>query len=101
MNVQVNASFQVNDHLNSVIEEKVSKLANYYDRITEAEIYLKIGEKRHRHAEDQIVELRVSVPGHTFFAEDHSDKFEKAVAGAADKVKRQLLKHKEQVTDHH
>jgi len=101
MNVQVNASFQVNDHLNSVIEEKVSKLANYYDRITEAEIYLKIGEKRHRHAEDQIVELRVAVPGHTFFAEDHSDKFEKAVAGAADKVKRQLLKHKEQVTDHH
>lgn len=101
MNVQVNATFQVNDYLNSVIEEKVSKLANYYDRITEAEIYLKIGEKRHRQAEDQIVELRVAVPGHTFFAEDHSDKFEKAVAGATDKVKRQLLKHKEQVTDHH
>lgn len=101
MKVQVNATFSVNDYLNSVIEEKVGKLANFSDRITEAEVYLKIGEKRHRQAEDQIVELRLAIPGQTFFAEEHSDKFEKAVAGAVDKVKRQLLKHKEQVTSHH
>ena len=101
MNVQVNAPFQVNEHLSEVIEDKVGKLATYYDRITEAEIYLKIGEKRHRQAEDQIVELRIAVPGHTFFAEEHSDMFEKAVAGASDKVKRQLLKYKEQLTNHH
>lgn len=101
MKVQVNSTFPVNDHLNEVIEDKVGKLASYSDQITEAEVYLKIGEKRHRHAEDQIVELRLTVPGHTFFAEDHSDVFEKAVAGAADKVKRQLLKYKEQITNHH
>ena len=101
MKVQVHSTFQVNEHLNDVIEEKVGKLANYSDQITGAEVYLKIGEKRHRHAEDQIVELRLTVPGHTFFAEDHSDVFEKAVAGAADKVKRQLLKYKEQMTNHH
>ena len=70
MKVQVNSTFEVNEYLNGVIEEKVSKLANYSDRITEAEVY-------------------------------HSDAFEKAVAGAADKVKRQLLKYKEQVTNHH
>jgi putative sigma-54 modulation protein len=101
MKVEVNSTFSVNEYLHGVIEEKVSKLANYSDQITEAEVYLKIGEKRHRQPEDQIVELRLTVPGHTFFAEDHSDVFEKAVAGAADKVKRQLLKYKEQVTNHH
>ncbi|MEQ8702643.1 MAG: ribosome-associated translation inhibitor RaiA [Phaeodactylibacter sp.] len=101
MKVQVHSTFQVNEYLDGVIEEKVSKLANYSDQIIEAEVYLKIGEKRHRHAEEQIVELRLTVPGHTFFAEEHSDLFEKAVASAADKVKRQLLRHKEQTTNHH
>lgn len=101
MKVQVHSTFPVNDYLNEVIEEKVSKLTNYSDQITGAEVYLKIGEKRHRQPEDQIVELRLTVPGHTFFAEDHSGVFEKAVAGAADKVKRQLLKYKEQITNHH
>jgi len=101
MKVQVNATFPVNEYLSEVIEEKVSKLANYSDQITEAEVYLKIGEKRHRHAEDQIAEIRLTIPGYTFFAEDHSDAFEKAIAGASNKVKRQMLKYKEQVTNHH
>ncbi|MCG8330280.1 MAG: ribosome-associated translation inhibitor RaiA [Chitinophagales bacterium] len=101
MNVLINATFQVNDYLKSVIEEKVNKLKIHFDRITQAEIYLKIGENRHRHAEDQIVELRVSVPGYTFFAEDHSDTFEKSVAGAADKVLQQIKKYKSKHYSHH
>lgn len=101
MKLQVNASFQVNEHLNEVIEEKVNKLSQYFSPIVEADVYLKIGEKRHRQAEAQIVELRVGVPGHTFFAEEQSDTFEKSVAGAADKLRRQLVKHKDQLTSHH
>ncbi len=100
MQVQVNAPFQVNDYLQDVIDEKIGKLKTYYDRILEADVYLKIGEKRHRHAEEQIVELRVNVPGHTFFAEEKSDQFEKAVAAAADKIRRQLLRHKRQLNNY-
>ncbi|TXB63396.1 ribosome hibernation-promoting factor, HPF/YfiA family [Phaeodactylibacter luteus] len=100
MKVQVNATFQVNDYLNELIQEKVGKLTQYANTITNAEMYLKIGENRHRHAEEQIVELRIDIPGHTFFAEERSDVFEKAVAAATDKVKRQMRKHKEQVAGH-
>ncbi|MBV6652948.1 MAG: ribosome-associated translation inhibitor RaiA [Mameliella sp.] len=101
MKVQVHSTFPVNEYLRGIIEDKVGKLAIYSDQITGAEVYLKIGERRHRQPEDQIVELRLTVPGQTFFAEEHSDVFEKAVAVAADKVKRQLLKHKGQVNAYH
>ena len=101
MNVQIHASFQVNDYLQQVIDEKMNKLNQYFNRITKTDLYLKIGEKRHRHAEDQIAELKVEVPGYTFFAEDHSESFEKAVAGATDKVIQQIKKYKSQHYSHH
>jgi putative sigma-54 modulation protein len=96
MNLQINAKFEVNDYLREVIEERINKLTTYLDKITSVDVYLKIGESRHRHAEDQIVEIRVDASGHTFFAEDHSDVFEKAVAGATDKVLHQIKKYKGQ-----
>ena len=101
MNVQIHASFQVNDYLQQVIDEKMNKLNQYFNRITKTDLYLKIGEKRHRQAEDQIAELKVVVPGYTFFAEDHSESFEKAVAGVTDKVIQQIKKYKSQHHSHH
>lgn len=41
----MNFIFEVNEYLNGVIEEKVSKLVNYLDWIMEVEVYFKIGEK--------------------------------------------------------
>ena len=100
MKVLVNAPFHVNDHLQTVIEEKVGKLETYFSRIVEAEVYLKIGEKRHRQPEEQIVELRLNVPGSTIFAEDKSEIFEKAVVGATEKARKQLLRYKKQLNGH-
>ncbi|HQU58503.1 MAG: ribosome-associated translation inhibitor RaiA [Phaeodactylibacter sp.] len=95
MKILINAPFQVNDGLKEVIEEKVGKLTNFFERITETEVFLKIGDKRHRHRE-QIVELRIAVPGQTLFAEQRSDAVEKAVAAATEKARKQLLKYKAQ-----
>ncbi len=100
MKVLVNAPFQINDQLQEVIDEKVGKLRTYFDRIIEAEIYLKIGEKRHRHRE-QVVEIRLNVPGTTLFAEQRSDTMEKSLAGAAEKARRQLVKYKKLQAGNH
>ncbi|MCB0569035.1 MAG: ribosome-associated translation inhibitor RaiA [Phaeodactylibacter sp.] len=100
MKISINAPFQVNDSLQGVIDEKVGKLTSFFERITETEVFLKIGDKRHRHRE-QIVELRISVPGQTIFAEHRSDTVEKALAEAAEKARRQLLKYKAQLQDLH
>ena len=96
MKILVNAPFQVTDQMQEVIDDKVGKLETYFDRIAEAEIYLKIGEKRHRHRE-QIAEIRLNVPGTTLFAADRSDSIEKAVAGASEKARKQLIRFKKQL----
>lgn len=100
MKILVNAPFQVTDQMQEVIDEKVGKLKTYFDRIVEAEVYLKIGEKRHRHRE-QIVEIRLNVPGTTLFAESRNDAIEKALASAAEKARRQLVKYKKQLSGNH
>ena len=85
--------------MQEAIDEKVGKLNTYFDRIVDAEVYLKIGEKRHRHRE-QIVEIRLNVPGTTLFAEERGDVIEKALAGAAEKARRQLMRYKKQLPGH-
>ena len=99
MKILVNAPFQVTDQMQEAIDDKVGKLITYFDRIVDAEVYLKIGEKRHRHRE-QIVEIRLNVPGTTLFAEERGDVIEKALAGAAEKARRQLMRYKKQLPGH-
>ncbi len=100
MKIFINAPFQVTDGLQGAIEEKVGKLTSFFERITETEVFLKIGDKRHRHRE-QIVELRIAVPGQTLFAEQRSDTVEKALAAATEKARKQLMKYKAQLQSTH
>ncbi len=100
MKVQVQAPFQVSQPMQNLIQEKVDKLTNYFDRIIAVDVFLKDGVQRHNHKEDRQVEFQVEVPGQTFFAEDSSDSFEKSIANSYDKVERQLRKYKDQLKDH-
>ena len=86
MKVLVNAPFQVNGQLQEAIDEKVGKLKTYFDRIVEAEIFLKVGENRHRHRE-QIVEIRLNVPGTTLFAEDRNHRIDSGHGSSYHSVK--------------
>lgn len=97
MYIQVHANFHVSEHLQQLIEEKVNKLATFHDRITGADIFLKSEEKRHEQALEQTVELNIQVPGQVLHSEDHADTYEKSLQGAVDKMRKQLLKHKEQL----
>jgi putative sigma-54 modulation protein len=100
MNIKVHATFEVNDYLREVIEDKVGKLATFFDPITAADVYLKLEERRHSVPEAQIAEVRIQVPRQVFFAEDKSDSFERAIAAASDQVRRQLIRYKEQLKSH-
>lgn len=100
MDIKIHASFEVNDYLKSVIEQKVGKLSTFFEPVISADVFLKIGESRHRVAEDQTAEVKIEVPQQTFYAEEHSDSFERAVTLAAEKVRRQMIKHKQQLQQH-
>lgn len=97
MNIQVEAPFQVKEDLQRLIEEKVTKLNKFFERITTAQVYLKNEENRRQHANDfgKSVEIRMEIPNHSLHATALADSFEEALADAAEKMRRQLRKHKE------
>ena len=101
MEVKVQAPFHVNEPLRDLIDEKVNKLSTLFERITSAEVFLKKEENRHKTPEGKTVEIRLQVPRQVLFSTDVSDNYEKALAGAAEKMRKQLLKYKKQLAPKH
>ena len=101
MTVKVQAPFQVTETLQNLIDEKTNKLQHIFERITSVEIFLKVDADRHKHGNSKQVEVKLNVPRQTLFAEDHNEEFDRALIKAMDKMRKQLLKYKEQLVEHH
>ncbi len=101
MKIQVQAPFSVSEPLQAMIEEKVDKVTSIFDHFTTVNVFLKDAIQRHHHKENRQVEIRMEAPGQTFFAEAEAESFEKALAMASDKVKRQVKKFKTQLNNLH
>lgn len=98
MKINIHAPWEVNDYHKNLIHERVEKFEQYFKKITHTDVYLKMKDKQPPN--DKIVEILVRVPGPDIFAEAAEDSFEKAIAQAADKVKKQLIKRKEKLQSH-
>lgn len=93
MRIDIHAPWSVNDHLQKEISEKIINLSKYFGRIDEADIFLKSNKKAvDKNAE---VEIRVHIPGSIVFAKSAADSFEKGVAEASEKIRKQLVKKAE------
>jgi putative sigma-54 modulation protein len=101
MRIDVQAPFSVSEPLQQLIEEKVNKLTIFFDRIQSARVFLKDDVNRFNHKDARKVEIEVNVPGATLYADESAETFEKAVAGAADKLKRQIRELKKQINEIH
>ncbi len=88
--------FDADDKLLLQIEKKVSKLDHFFDRITNAEVFLRLDNGSHQ-VKDKIVELKLNLPGTTLFAKESQKSFESSLDVAVDTMKRQLSKHKEKI----
>ena len=89
--------FSADKKLLDVIEQKLSKLDTFFDRIIEARVNLKL--ENSGQVKDKIVEVRLSVPGDVLVAKDTERTFEAAIDKAADVLKRQLIKYKEKMRE--
>lgn len=85
--------FSADQKLLQYIDKKVSKLDQYYDRILDAELILKL--ENSGQIKDKVVETKLRVPGDTLFIKDVEKTFEAAVDKSVDRIKRQLIKFKE------
>ena len=84
--------FKADSKLVLFIEEKLSKMTHFFDRIIEANVTLKL--ENSGQVKDKITEIRVLIPGHTLVAKSTDKSFEASCVAAIESLRRQLHKHK-------
>ena len=87
--------FKADQKLIEYIEKRLNKMDQFFDRIIEARVTLKL--ENSGHIRDKIAEVRLSVPGEQLIAKEASKTFEASVDGATSALKRQLIKYKERL----
>ena len=99
MKVNIHAvNFNIDKKLVDFVEERMSKLEKYYDRVVSSDAFLKLDNTSEK--ENKIVELKVLVPGDDFVVKKQSKTFEEAADLAIESLERLLVKRKEKIRAH-
>jgi putative sigma-54 modulation protein len=94
MNVVIHpVHFDASETLMEFINKKLTKLNTFFDRIVEAEVFLKMETKQN--IRDKIVEIKVQVPGKVLFVTKTSKTFEESTDLALQTIAGQLKRQKE------
>ncbi|OWY21448.1 ribosome-associated translation inhibitor RaiA [Sphingobacteriales bacterium UPWRP_1] len=78
------------------VERKVSKLGLYFDRITDAEVYLTLDNKS-SHIKDKVAKIKLNLPGEQMIATETNKVFEEAVDAAVESLKKQIERYKDKI----
>ena len=96
MKVSVNAvNFSVDRKLVVFIQERLTKLEKYYDKVVSADVFLKVEKTSEK--ENKVVEVKIHVPGDDFMVKKQYRTFEEALEVSAESIERLLVKRKEKV----
>lgn len=83
----------VSDTLSTYIEERLNKLANKFEFLISAQVYIKHDDKDHNAG--KICNIELSLPGPRIFATSNELSYEMAVNETINDLTRQLKKRKE------
>jgi putative sigma-54 modulation protein len=86
---------EVTDALRSYVTSKFERLERHYDHITNVHVVLSVEKLIHK------AEATVHISGAEIFADAHEDDLYAAIDGLADKLDRQIVKHKEKLVARH
>ena len=78
----------VTDSMNADVREKVGRVTRHFDRVINIHVILEVQKGRHR------AEASLHVSGNHIFAEAQADDMYSAIDLLADKLDRQIVKHK-------
>ena len=81
--------------LRAYVEEKLERLERHFDNITNAHVILEIEKDR------QKAEATINVSRGRVYADSEDENMYAAIDSLADKLDRQIKKHKEKLKDHH
>lgn len=88
-------NFNSDKELITFVENKVSSLGKFYDKIVDSEVFLKVQQTSGK--ENKIVEIKINVPGDDFMVKKVCKSFEEGTVLAVESLKRQLNKRKEKI----
>ncbi|ACT49450.1 MULTISPECIES: ribosome hibernation-promoting factor, HPF/YfiA family [Methylovorus] len=81
--------------LREYVQSKLERVSNHFDHVIDVKVTMSVEKLA------QKVEATIHVPGHDIHAESSGENMYGAIDALADKLDRQVLKHKEKVSDHH
>ena len=87
-------NFDVDQKLINFIQKKLDKLDVFFDKVIEAEVFLKLNNQGEK---NKTVGIKIGVPGNDIVVSRDAETFEKAMDLSYDVLKRQLRKQKEKV----
>jgi putative sigma-54 modulation protein len=87
--------FRADSKLEDYIQQKVSKLSQFYDGVLGSEVTLRVD--ANEKPENKITEIRLRIRGNDLFAKKQCGSFEEATDDAVEALRRQLKKHKEKL----
>src|SRR5690606_38851440 len=94
MKVNLNAvGFSVDRKLIDFIQIKLDKIEKYYDRVVDADVYLKVENTSDK--ENKVVDVRVNIPGNDLAVSKQAKTFEAAIDMCCEALESLLVKHKE------
>jgi putative sigma-54 modulation protein len=98
MKVQTEAvHFTADQKLLLSVEKKLIKLEHYFNKIIDARVILKL--ENSGQVKDKIAEIKLIIPNGVIFIKESSKTFEAALDKAILTLKRQLVKHKEKLSE--
>lgn len=98
MQITIHQSGDLLESTKEVINDKLTKLETFYDRIERADVHIKSDDGQA--ANGYTVQIRLAVPGPDLFAEHTDPSIKRAVADVAEALRRQIKKHKEKNSEH-
>jgi putative sigma-54 modulation protein len=84
----------ITDSLRNYVTEKMEKLERHFDKVSNIHVILDVEKKT------QKAEATVHMSGHDIFAEAHGEDMYASIDALADKLDRQVKKHKEKIKNH-
>jgi putative sigma-54 modulation protein len=95
MNANIQAvHFEADQKLVMHVKEKLKKLSQFHDRITQVDVYLKLDNIVHT-IKDKVAEIKVHIPRQDLFVKYSSKSFEESFDAAFDAIVSQIKKKKQ------
>ena len=86
---------EVTPALRDYVKEKIERILRHFDNVTSAHVVLRVEKTRH------MAEASINAKGATLHATGEAEDMYAAIDFLSSKLDRQVLKHKEKMTDHH